>query len=80
MKKDWEVGIRPTTTETLDAVARVRGYVAECVAIIDELFPETEEDRKPQPAVGSPFRMFPYGGWVPPTTGQGAPRPPVSDE
>lgn len=65
-RKDWQANIHPTPEELAAQVERVRGYVGECQAIVDELFPESEEDRKPQEARPAPYRMFPWGGFIPP--------------
>ena len=65
-KKDWEMGIDPSPAELTAQVVRVRGYLQECRDLVDELFPEGEDDRKVQPDVPAPFRMFPFGGFIPP--------------
>lgn len=39
---DEAVGIEPTLAETHERVVRVRGYLAECMNIVDELFPLEE--------------------------------------
>ena len=70
MKKDWEVGLRPTMAETHAALLRVRGYLQECNDIVDELFPEAEEQRKALP--DAPIRQWGLG-WP-------GVHPPVSDE
>jgi hypothetical protein len=52
IKKDWQVGITPEMREeeeTREVVDRIRILVEECTTIVDELFPEAEEDRKPAP-------------------------------
>lgn len=63
-KKDWQLGIDPTPAELTAQVARVRTYVEDCSAIVDELFPESAA--KPLPAKPVPYRMFPWGGYIPP--------------
>lgn len=61
-RKDWQLGIEPTPAELAAQVKRVREVTQECRDIIDELFPEVEEERKP---LGKPpriFGMFPTPG------------------
>ena len=36
---DWELGIKPTLDEINERMDRIRGYIADCNDIVDELFP-----------------------------------------
>jgi hypothetical protein len=54
--------IQKTLDETTESVKKTREEVAESIRIIDELFPEDEESRKPQtkqapPGIAQMFAM-----------------------
>ena len=48
IKKDWEVGIKEAEA-AIERAKHTREDIAECMAILDDLFPESEEQRKPDP-------------------------------
>ena len=48
IKKDWEAGIKETDA-AVERAKHARKDIAEINAILDELFPEAEQDRKPDP-------------------------------
>ena len=48
IKKDWEAGIKEADA-AVERAKHARKDLAEINAILDELFPEAEEQRKPDP-------------------------------
>ena len=48
IKKDWEWGIKDAEA-AVERAKHARKDIAEINAILDELFPEAEEARKPDP-------------------------------
>jgi hypothetical protein len=62
--KDEYVGIQPSLDELSAQVARVRGHAAACTAIVDLLFPEGEDERKPQEKPKVAYRQYQDRGEV----------------